>query len=165
VALLSAHAPFDWRRRYSAALCGRTRTRPRYPSFARLPSPKWRFGLVVTVVTGGHLEVVLGHLFEPEQLVGAGGENADLGAGSTLVAGQAIEADIEIILRRQIVVIDEERARGEGLVVANDVQLAVAVDVAEAQPVVDRGGRGVGDSPVLFMYVKLPPPVPRSTLR
>src|SRR5262249_30043255 len=89
------------------------------------------FGLRGAVGTGGDLEIVLAHLFEPEQLIGAGREDADLCAGGANVAVEADRANVQPVLCRQVVAIDVQRAIGERLVVADDVDVAVAIDVAE----------------------------------
>src|SRR5262249_7463206 len=85
------------------------------------PEPEVALSRAGPVVTRRHLEVVLSDLLVPQQLVGAGREDADRGAGGTHVARQAHQIDVQEVPRRQVVVVDLERPRREGLVVADDV--------------------------------------------
>src|SRR4051812_49104999 len=101
----------------------------------------------VTVVTGGSLTVMDGHLLVPQQRAGPGRGQADLGAGSPPVARAADRPHLEPMPPGQVVAVDGDEAPGADRRVADDVEGAVAVEVAEAQAVVHRGGRRVLDAP------------------
>jgi len=94
------------------------------------------------------------HLLKPQKLgrLDALGE-PNLRAGRATVSGRAGEPDAKPVLRRQIVAIHlHEPLVVERTGVTNDVESAVAVDVAKAKAVVHRSGGLVFDPP-RFVHV------------
>src|SRR5262249_3350854 len=92
----------------------------------------------IAVITRRGLAVVDGHLLVPQELSGLGSGEANLGPRGALVAGPADRANLQPVLRGQIVSVHGDAALIAGGGVADDVQGPVAVNVAEAQAVIDR---------------------------
>src|SRR5262245_2885816 len=106
------------------------------------------------VVTVCALAVENRHLLEPEELAWiAGLSEADLRAGCATISSRAHQTNANPVLRQQIVAINfHQSARVERTAVADDVQVAIAIDVAEAKAVVHGSSRLVLDAP-RFVHV------------
>jgi len=105
-----------------------------------LAEAKMAFGLGVRIVAVGALAVQNHDLLIPEQLLGmARFGQSDFGSGCATVPTRTDRSDMNSVLRRQIVAIHFHlpvRVQLPG--VADDIQVAVSIDVAEAKTVIDR---------------------------
>ncbi len=109
----------------------------------------------VVAVARLHLTTVDPDVLVPEQLVGARGVHAHLGARCAFVAAQADDAHAHPVALGQIVAVQIEVSVRVDLAPAEQIEIAVRVDVAERKAVVDRRFRGVLDAPVVVHVLEL----------
>ena len=113
-----------------------------------IAEPEVAFGLrQVIAVAGLHLAAVDADVFVPEQLVRAGCVDPDLRAGRAAVAREPDRTYAHPVARRSVVAIEIEVPLRIDLFPAEQVEVTVAVDVAEREAVVDGCFRRVHDAP------------------
>src|SRR4051794_39558699 len=86
-------------------------------------------------------------LLKPEQLAGPGLQHADLRAGGAAVPWRTDYPHVEPMLRRQVVAINRDGLAALLAFAADDVEIAVAIDIAKAEPLIDRRPSRVVDTP------------------
>src|SRR5262245_41694827 len=96
------------------------------------------FRLAIGVVALGNLAVVVLHGLVPAELLRARSEDANLRPAGANVARQTDWTDVDPVLRLEIVAIDFESSIRERVAVANQVEIAILVDVAEGVAIIDR---------------------------